>query len=242
MYIIQLTDLHIDAPGEETYGIDVRQNFLDAVAYIVARQPDYVVVSGDLCLSQASPAIYVWIKIQLDAMAIPYFLLSGNHDDPRVMSDSFDCPHLLQGGELYYAAELSGETVLFLDTTARRVSDAQLDWLRAQMAALPRELLLFMHHPPCIGGVPFMDRLHGLLNMAEVQAVLHAHGHPINVFTGHYHVDKTIQEGLVNVHITPSSFYQINQHEVDFAPDHRRVGLRHIWKDGPVLRHSVHYL
>ena len=137
---------------------------------------------------------------------------------------------------------IEGEFIIFLDTTTGVVSQKQLNWLKEQLAAHQEELIIFMHHPPLIGGVPFMDSKHYLRNMDEVQAVLTAHPYNLTIFTGHYHVEKTIRYKNLEVNITPSCFFQIDQQSREFKVDHYRVGFRKIEVENKMLRHSVCYL
>ncbi len=96
---------------------------------------------------------------------------------------------------------------LFLDTTPGVVSETQLKWLAEKLADLDQPLVIFMHHPPLFADVPFMDGQHALKNQKAVQEVLFAYRKEITVFTGHYHVEKTLRKRNVVVHITPSLFF-----------------------------------
>ncbi len=242
MRIIQLTDLHVGLEGEDTYGVDVRGNFLRILKKANERQPELLVISGDLCYRDGDARIYKWIKTQLDEQDIPYEVMSGNHDDPALLADAFDLREQLKDGELYFAKQLNGRPVLFLDTTTGLVSDTQLQWLRRQLAAHAEEVMIFMHHPPLPSGVPFMDENHALQNMEAVQEVLFAHPFNISIFTGHYHVDKVIRKRNIVVHITPSCFFQIGQQSREFQVDHRRIALREIYWENGVMMNAVHYL
>ena len=73
-----------------------------------------------------------------------------------------------------------------------------------------------MHHPPLHAGVPFMDNQHALKNREEVQSILFEHPFNVNIFTGHYHVEKMIRKKNIVVHITPSCFFQIAQESEEF--------------------------
>ena len=42
MRIVQITDLHVGQPGEDTQGVDVRANFLKIKAAIEELQPDHL--------------------------------------------------------------------------------------------------------------------------------------------------------------------------------------------------------
>ena len=62
MRVILITDLHIGTIGEDTYGVDVRQNFLDIKQAIQTAAPDHIIIAGDLCYMDAEESTYLWIK------------------------------------------------------------------------------------------------------------------------------------------------------------------------------------
>lgn len=242
MRIVQITDLHVGLEGQETFGTDVRGNFLDILELTRGINPDHVMVTGDLCYQNGDREIYAWIRDRLDALSLPYDLLSGNHDDPRLLAGVFGRNDQLIDGELCYTRPLGGHTLICLDTTTGVVSSRQLSWLEQQLDSQSGEIILFMHHPPLLSGVPHMDRKYALENRHEVQELFFSHSHPIHVFTGHYHVDKVIRCRNLSVYITPSCFFQIDQHHEEFRVDHRRPGLREIsFRDG-ILMSTVRYV
>jgi Icc protein len=242
MRIVQITDLHVGREGEDTYGVDVRGNFLKILHLVQQKNPQYLVLSGDLCYRDGDAEIYHWIKKKMDELNIPYEILSGNHDDPVMMAKSFNRKELLKGEELYFKRDFQGRPVLFLDTTTGFVSPQQQEWLKDELRQLDEEVMIFMHHPPVEAGVPFMDNKYALQNKEKVQAILFEHPHNISIFTGHYHVEKVIRKRNMVVHITPSCFFQIGQESTDFNVDHYRIGLREInWNNG-VMMNTVHYL
>jgi Icc protein len=242
MRIVQLTDLHVGKEGENTYGVDVRQNFLQILEKAKAQDPDLLVISGDLCFDNGDASIYQWIKTQLEAAGLPYEIISGNHDDPQLIAKAFGRENLLKGQELYFKQRYEGRPVLFLDTTTYEMSAQQLQWLDQELQQIEGTALVFMHHPPLPSGVPFMDNKHSLKNMEAVQEVFFRHPHPVQVFTGHYHVEKVVQKHNLTVYITPSCFFQIGQRSEEFEVDHYRIALRTIdWNNGCMM-HAVHYL
>lgn len=242
MKIAQLTDLHIGQHGEKPQGVDVRANFLKLLEGVRRFQPDHLVVSGDLCVRDGERSIYEWIKGHLDALGIPYELISGNHDDPALMATVFGKEADLHGDAVYFIRRWADWPVLFLDTTHGVLPADQREWLRKQLGQHDRPVIIFMHHPPFRSGVPHMDRKYPLTNREEVQEVLFAHPHPITIFTGHYHVDKAVACRNVQMYITPSAYFQIDQHEEDFQVDHTRPGLREITLKGERILHSVVYV
>lgn len=243
MKLVQITDLHVAEEGEFTHGVDVRQNFLDILQAVKSCSPDLLVLSGDLCYDTANEQVYQWMKAQLDALPVPYAVISGNHDTPEVLAKNFNIEHLLTDGELYYKLPLGDHTLLFLETSIGTVSEGQLAWLAQELASMDRDAVIFMHHPPVPGGVPYMDVNYPLHNMAAVQEVFFKFPHQVSVFCGHYHVEKTMRVKNLTVHITPSTYFQIDWRGEAFQVDHYRPALREInlRPDGIVESRVVYY-
>lgn len=242
MKIIQLTDLHIGAADEKPYDIDVRQNFLDTLQAAVDRRPDYLIITGDLCLDSGDRAVYEWVKARLDFVNVPYEVQAGNHDDTLLLADVFDLNSHLINGELFYKKQFGAHTFYFLDTATYALSQQQIKWLSDELRSATSDIYLFIHHPPIYGGVPFMDIKHPLTNRDAVAEVLLNVAHPVHAFCGHYHVDKVIRKDNLTVYITPSLYFQINDGYEEFQLDHKRIGFREIILDGGMLRTSVRYL
>lgn len=242
MKIIQLTDLHIPEAGEASYDIPIRQNFLDLLKIIKDFQPEYLIVTGDLSYRQGSKTIYIWIKEQLDELAIPYRIISGNHDDPSMLAEIFNLGGHFQNGAICYHSKLGNRHAIFMDSTMGQLEQEQMEWLKDRMSQIGEEFLLFIHHPPFESGVPYMDNNHALKNKEALTEILFQHPHNIHIFSGHYHVDKTIVEKNLISYITPSCFMQIDQWTENFNVDHVRVGFREIVITGNQVRTTVVYL
>lgn len=243
MKIIQITDLHVGNENEFTHGVDVRQNFLDILKVVRHVAPDLLVLSGDLCFDSADPQVYQWLKSHLDYVDIPYAIIGGNHDDSMVLADCFKIHHLLVGDELYYKRLFGEYTLLFLETSRGSVSDGQLTWLDRQLSSMTESPIIFMHHPPMLSGVPHMDQNYALKNMDAVQSVLCDFPRPLTVFCGHYHVEKTVCYKNLIVHITPSTYFQLNWRTEGFQVDHYRPAYREInLRSDGIMESSVIYL
>ena len=242
MKLIQITDLHVGSENEFTHGVDVRQNFLDILRAAASYTPDLVVVSGDLAFDTPDEGVYRWMKAQLDGMGMPYAIIGGNHDNSTLLAQVFGLEHLLTDGDLYYKLVAGGRSLLLMETSSGTVSASQIAWLAHELVQLGGPAVLFMHHPPILSGVPFIDINYPLLNMAEVQAVLYLHPYPTAVFCGHYHVEKTICSKNLTVHITPSTYLQIDGRHEEFQIDHYRPALREInLRDDGVVESAVVY-
>lgn len=242
MRIVQLTDMHVGREGENTYDVDVRGNFKKVLRELDADPPDHLILSGDLCYREGIPEIYTWFVEQLLNFPAPVWLLSGNHDDPQMLAAAFELDSsFIQGGELYYHALLGGKEFFFLDTTKYEVSETQLEWLRIQIEDRSGPLYLCMHHPPALMGVPFMDNKYPLRNWKEVQDLLLSYPGEVLVFSGHYHVDKSVHLKNLHVFVTPSTFFQLDQSTAEFRVDHYRIGWREMVWEGEVFQTTVRY-
>jgi len=230
---------------EKPYGVDVRKNLISLCQRIKTLNPDHLVITGDLCLEHGNAAIYRWFRGHIEQLGIPYQVLSGNHDDPRLLAQAFDVQEDLKDKELYYCRQWNGERVLFLDSSPGTLSSAQLDWIEAKIIQREHRCrMIFMHHPPIESGVPHMDNNYPLeapYREALVRIFAKA-AEPLSVFCGHYHHARTIQASFGTVFISPSSYMQINPYVSKFEPEHTVPGFRMIELLGDQLRTSVHFL
>jgi len=245
MRILQITDQHVGQPGELPNGIDVRDNFLRLCRTIASIAPDFVVLTGDLCAVFGELSVYEWMKEQLDQLAIPYAVISGNHDDPELLARAFGLEDGLHGGELYFRRKIGEEWALFLDTTPGTLSQKQLEWLRTElMRPGSSRQFIFMHHPPVLAGIPHMDNNYPLLKPGRdaLHALFTECGKEIYVFCGHYHNSITLRCPYGTIYVTPSSYLQIDPYQEEFAIEHTMPAFRYIEWTPQQVRSLVHYL
>lgn len=246
MKLVQITDIHIGKPGENTRDVDVRDNFQRIWQAILREDPEAIIISGDLCFKEADSEIYNWICGQIQALSPDLlsrtYVLNGNHDDAKTLAASFGCEGKLHDGELYYKEEWNGWTGLFLDSGKGTMSADQYRWLEEQLVSGPDRILIFMHHPPLEAGVPFMDRVHRFREIDTIMELFTNSGKQIQLFCGHYHVDKTINQSNLTVYITPSTFFQIRQDKEDFGVDHYRIAYRTIELAGRQLSTRLEWM
>jgi 3',5'-cyclic-AMP phosphodiesterase len=238
--IAQISDLHVAREGTDFRAVDTRGTLLRVLKDVADCAPEYLVLSGDLCADEGDKATYRWVKEKVDALGIPYFVMAGNHDDSRVLADTFGVASLLHDGELYYREELGGEPVIFADTARAEMSDAQFEWFAGQIRDGVR--LVFIHHPPIAAGVRYMDANYPFRQTDQMRDLFDHVEHPTTVFCGHYHADQIVQRGNVSVFVTPSLAYQIDPDADDLVVDHRIPAWRKITVDGVRIVTSVRYL
>ena len=242
MKIVQITDIHLGPDQNPVREIDVRSNFLKLLDLAETYNYDVLVLSGDLCYQDPDANTYDWVcKILSKKVTQPVYVIPGNHDDSTMISQFFS--YDLTKDEVYYKAKLDHVDSIFLDSSKGYHSQNQKDWLRTSLLKFrSNPLLIFMHHPPVLGLVPYMDKHYSLKDGSEIMELLTSYPNPIHVFCGHYHVDKIITQQNVTVHITPSSFIQIDQRHEEFEVDHTRVGFRLIELNVNVVYSQVIWL
>lgn len=242
--IAQITDLHIGDENEFPFGVDLRTNLISALEDIEKLDVDLLVLTGDLCLDQPQMEHYEWIRRQLQRLDIPYEVIGGNHDDISQMTLAMMEEDLsTEEGEYYFSDIIHDHAVLYLDSAKGCLSDVQLDWVRSQIDHVKQKsLIIFIHHPPVKSGVPHMDRKYPLTNGDELMNILFEYEGYIQIFTGHYHVDRCVVASNVSINITPSLFMQLSAFEEGYSIDHYRIGYRIIDLTGEEIRHTVRYL
>ncbi|MFC5301984.1 phosphodiesterase [Azospira restricta] len=212
--IVQLSDLHLRAAGRLLYRqIDTAGALAQAIARInaLSPRPDLVVLSGDLA-NAGSAAEYAHLRAQLAALAVPWALMPGNHDDRAALRAAFPEQPWAAGELAQQRRECDAGDLLLVDTVVPgedggAVGEAQLAWLDANLRA-DRDALLFLHHPPVRTGIAGMDAI-GLAGAETLAAWLHRHPRVRALFCGHVH--RTIFSEFAGrpLAIAPSPAHQI---------------------------------
>ena len=137
-------------------------NLVAAVNQLNSMQPnpDVVLLTGDLT-DDGSEAAYRKLRECLELLRIPYFVISGNHDDATNFKKAFADHRYLPGtgSSLHYVVEEFPLRLIGLDTTVAgevggRICEARRQWLNERLREQPeRPTLIFMHHPPLQTGI-----------------------------------------------------------------------------------------
>ncbi len=165
MKFIHLTDTHLIADAGDLYGTNPKQRLQQAVAHILAHQPDAqaVTITGDLT-HYGHTGAYEHLRECLAPLTMPVFPILGNHDHRQIFQKYF--PHVGRDPEgfVQYAVDFGDHLAVFLDTNEPGVHwgvfcERRAAWLREQLEGTAKPVLLFMHHPFFPIGIRSMDFL-----------------------------------------------------------------------------------
>ena len=225
MKFFQISDLHIPNTNEETYGIDVIQNFKRILNHINSQEFDALFITGDIAYKQANDVSYSFVKDALNQIQKPVYILSGNHDDSIVLKSYFPLNYPTKSP--YYSIQIQGTKVICLDSSFSIIYDLQLEWFVKEIQNLD-QVYLFVHHPILQTDVVFMESKHALQNRDEICKVLYEYGKPVHVFCGHFHIERYQHNKNISQYITPAVFYQIRPDVLHFEIGSKDIGYREI--------------
>lgn len=241
--IAHITDLHITPGNQLNNDVDVRLNFTKVLDKVVEEGDiNLIVIGGDLGHKETDLEVLQWIKSKLDATGIKYRIIPGNHDESKVLAEVFNIENEMEDGRLFFWDELDFGKIFYLDTSTGELPMHQLAWVEEECGKSYQKFLLFMHHPPVIAGVPFMDENHALKNMNQVQKILRNINNIQGIFCGHYHNERTVRLYNHMVMITPSTFAQLDDGKNELKILNTPIGWRKIEWDGSSLNTFVRYI
>ncbi len=242
--IVQLSDLHI---GADWGGRDPDARLAAAVESVraIRPQPDVALVTGDLA-EHGTDAEYERVAELLSPLPMPIYVLAGNHDDRAALRRHFLLPGA-DAGPICYSVDLGPLRLVVLDSTIPGVDSGELDgerlaWLKRELAASPEQpVLIAMHHPPLLIGVPAWDKI-GLADEDRLLLgeVVQRHPQVRRIVAGHVH--RTIAGELAgrSVLTVPSTYAQsrleFGSWELEFTLEPAGFAL-HAVLDGEVSSH-----
>jgi 3',5'-cyclic AMP phosphodiesterase CpdA len=193
--IAHISDTHLLGGGRKLFStVDVAQNLTRVLDRLRSgdQQIDALVFTGDLA-DVAEVDAYRWLRGQVEPAAAELgaklVWVMGNHDERNVYSrelfdDDSDDPQ-------DRVHDVGGLRIISLDTSVPgyhhgAITDAQLEWLTAELATPAKHgTVLAMHHPPIEAHNPFVriiglderDRLAAVIAGTDVRTILAGHLH-----------------------------------------------------------------
>jgi len=253
MLIAQISDLHVTAPGACVAGVDTAATLESCVRDIARRDPppDLVLATGDL-VEEGTGAEYDRLRELLAPLAMPVYVIAGNHDDRAALRSAFDDHAYLPPGEgpIHYALDGRELGLIALDTTIPGAAGGALDepqcaWLETTLRrGVDRPCLVFMHHPPIVTGIRCMDEIAlDPRSAARLGAIIARHPRVERIVCGHVHRPIQARWSGTLVSICPSTAYQgvLNLSGDDFdAPTGEPPAYQlHYWNGTELVTHTV---
>jgi 3',5'-cyclic-AMP phosphodiesterase len=244
MELIQLTDLHIAASEDTTWGLDTYRSFDAALSQAARSFPNAeLLLTGDLA-QEPVPETYERIRVRLAEFKQPVHCIPGNHDDPRLLEA------VLRGGSFETKRQwcADGWQIVLLDSTGPHenigtLADAELEHLERSLSAQPElHTLVCLHHHPVPIRSRWMDAM-ALSNPEPFLAILDRHTQVRGVIFGHIHQAFEHERKGVRYLGSPSTCVQFVNGSPEFATTDLPPGFRHLelHADGSIAT-KVHYL
>ncbi|CAN7727748.1 phosphodiesterase [Phyllobacterium sp. LjRoot231] len=227
MKIIQVTDLHLVAPGEALCDLDPLARLQACITDINQNHGDaeLVIFTGDLS-DTGDEVTYRALAGELTKLLPPFRLMLGNHDDRNAFLNVFDTVQV-EDGFVQSVEDTREGRLIMLDTLVPgrpegRLDEVRLRWLQQRLVEVgDRPVFLFSHHPPFPIYMPLLDRM-GIIEADALYALLKEHGNVRHIFAGHAH--RPIAGSWRGI---PISVLRGTNHQsaLDFDPD--RIAVTH---------------
>jgi 3',5'-cyclic AMP phosphodiesterase CpdA len=193
--IAHISDTHFLGGKRPLYGsVDTDRNLARALEQLErsGADPEAIVITGDLA-DLAEPDAYERLKAQFEPaaqrMGAEIIWVMGNHDERPPFSKAFFGAETTE--PLDRVHHVGGLRIIALDSTVPgyhhgELTDAQLDWLRDELATpAPEGTLVALHHPPIPTPIEIMaiielqeqSKLADVLRGSDVRAILAGHLH-----------------------------------------------------------------
>lgn len=212
MKILQLSDLHLVAPGKKAFReADGYGDLKKTVDYLLESplKADYLVVTGDVS-NDGSEASYELALEQLRRLHLPMVLLPGNHDEKASMQRVCGEACRLDWEDSLYGKpviEFPEAILVMVDTaipgdSAGRISEKMLHRIKNVLDQnTEKPVLLFMHHVPFRTGYRTMDEPFGRLE--EFRQIIRGREN-LQVCCGHIHTGMmTMVQGVPHMTAPP---------------------------------------
>jgi 3',5'-cyclic-AMP phosphodiesterase len=214
----QISDLHIKVPGKLSYRVvDCAAMLARCVEEILRlpQRPDVLVVTGDLA-DFGRIEEYQHLRRLLAPLAMPYYLLPGNHDERSALRAAFPEHAYLRQWQPYvqYAIDDWPLRIVAIDTVipgegGGRLDHVRLDWLERTLSAEPQKpTLVIMHHPPFVTLIGHMDRI-GLDGSDRLESIIARHPQVERILCGHLHRPIQYRFGGTIASTCPSTAHQV---------------------------------
>lgn len=222
-------------------GLHVVDRLQRVIEHSKSFEPDAYFLTGDFCAHDPVQEMYHQLRLLLDGLGKPYYMVAGNHDDRGMMRNAF----FLEGHNqeaIKGVVQVKDRYFIFLDSSSGFVDDEQVNWLAKALGQYP-QCDIVIHHPPMKMGVRFMDGNYPLRNTENLLSVLRTDGRHRRVFCGHYHTGRMMTHQNLSIHLCPPTSFFIDPDADSFAqlllpPAYQQL----VWDDAGNFRASPTYV
>jgi 3',5'-cyclic-AMP phosphodiesterase len=210
--IAQMTDIHVGfAPHEQPEELNLTR-FRATLKRLLEgpNRPDLLVLSGDITDHGDAESFAKTAELLKDC-PFPVLPLVGNHDSRAGLLGAFPQVDAAEGGFLHYVVDAGmGLRVICLDTLedgrhGGAFCELREAWLAERLAEAPDQpTLIFMHHPPVVSGIDWMDPAPNEPWILRLHAVLEGHSQILAIHCGHLHRQITSHFAGIPLGVTPS--------------------------------------
>lgn len=210
--IAQMTDIHVGfAPEERPEELNLTR-FRATLKRLIEgpNRPDMLVVSGDIT-DHGDAESFAKAGELLGDCPFPVVPLVGNHDSREGLLGAFPQVTPAEGGFLHYVVEAGlGLRIVCLDTLEEgrhggAFCEARARWLADRLAEAPgTPTLIFMHHPPVVAGIDWMDPAPDEAWILRLRAVLEGQSQVLAIHCGHLHRQITTRFAGIPLGVTSS--------------------------------------
>lgn len=254
MLIAQMTDIHIgfdpDARPEELN----RQRFRATLDRLLEQPntPDMLLLTGDIT-DRGDADSFAKTAQMLEKCPFPVLPLVGNHDTREQLLAAFpDTP--TNDGFVQYSLLQEGLLIIALDTRepgrhGGAFCERRQAWLSQTLAANKgTPTVIFMHHPPIISGIRWMDPLAGEPWLVRLADALEGYAEQVQaIHCGHLHRPLVGRFCGIPVSVTPSvaPLVSMDMRPISAEESDNRALITtepaayalHRWADGQLVSH-----
>lgn len=210
--IAHLTDIHL---GYAPQSVPEKLNLIRFERVLERlfngpNRPDLIILSGDIT-DRGDEASFAETAELLHDCPCPIWPMVGNHDDREALISAFPQVRPADDGFLHYVLELRRDLrVICLDTMESgrhggAFCDVRARWLSARLNEAPNTpTVIFMHHPPIISGIDWMDPAPDEAWINRLRNVLIGQHQVKAIHCGHLHRHVTTSFAGIPLAVTPS--------------------------------------
>ena len=226
--IVQITDSHLFKSTEgDLLGMKTEHSLDCVVSLVREKTPDFDVVLATGDISQdGSLESYDRMKKKLQGFQVPFYWLSGNHDQDDVITKASEGTDALQK-----IIDYPHWRIVMLDSSVNEkvhgyLKQKELDLLKDALQTDKHVLVCFHHHPINVGA-RWIDNI-GVQNASEFLDLIQDQSHVKGVLWGHVHQEVDEQLDGKRLLATPSTCIQFTKYSDDFAVDTLSPGYRYL--------------